>query len=379
MREDQRRAAATRRQVLIARWAAPHQVRAAGEALDAYRASGQRLAEARRDGDLPAAHESLAQQVAAQEQLGELIGLRAAARLLDAADRPAEPVTVFVDETTVRAQHVQRAGLGTLQAYGAVALPGELLSVFAARAAGIRADFGLGDEELKWSPDRKRQPAQFALGAQGREPMQRALLAAAAECGAWTATVVWDEERDPSPAAHREKWLLKLLYERISMGLSDRDGLGTVIFDQKHSLRGHDAGWLAATRKLTDHGTEYTSASRIVNRFVMGPSDHLPGLQLADLVVGATTALVAGQKSGLALREPLLELIHRREDGDLSGAGLKLWPNSLENLYSWIQHDRPAEPGGDLRELMQLLGEDHYDAVLDRRPFARDDGLTERH
>ncbi|MGW2373407.1 DUF3800 domain-containing protein [Kitasatospora sp. NPDC001683] len=379
MREDQRRAEATRQQALLERWVAPRRTRAAGKALDAYRASGQRLTAARRAGDLSAAQESLAQQLAAQQELGELIGAREAGWLLDAADRPAELVTVFVDETTVRAQHVQRAGLGTLQAYGAVALPGELLPVFAARAAGIQAEFGIGGEELKWSPDRKRQPAQFALGARGREPVQRALLAVAAECGAWTATVVWDQERDPSPDAHREKWMLKLLYERISMGLSDRDGLGTVVFDQKHSLRGHDADWLAATRKLTDHGTEYTSASRIVNRFVMGPSDHLPGLQLADLVVGATTALVAGQNSGLALREPLLELIHRREDGDLSGAGLKLWPNSLENLYSWIQHGRPAEPKGELYELLRSFGDDSLDSLRDHRPFARDDGLTERH
>jgi len=152
-----------------------------------------------------------------------------------------------------------------------------------------------------------------------------------------------------------------------------------VVFDQKHSLRGHDADWLAATRKLTDHGTEYTAASRIVNRFVMGPSDHLPGLQLADLIVGATTALVAGQKGGLALREPLLELIHRREDGDLSGAGLKLWPGSLENLYSWIQHDRPAEPKGDLDELLRSLTGYHQLTVWGLRPFAKDNGLTGRH
>lgn len=333
------------------------------------------MAVARRAGDLPAAQESLVEQLAAQQELSELLGAREAGRLLEAADRPAELVTAFVDETTVRAQHVQRAGLGTLEAYGAVALPGELLPVYAARAAEIRVEFGLGDEELKWSPDRKRQPAQFALGARGREPMQRALLAAAAECGAWTVTVVWDGERDPSAGAHREKWMLKLLYERISMGMSDRDGLGTVVFDQKHSLRGHDADWLAATRRLTDHGTEYTSASRIVNRFVMGPSDHLPGLQLADLVVGATTALVAGQKGGLALREPLLELIHCREDGDLSGAGLKLWPNSLENLYSWIQHGRPAEPRDDVHGLLRSLFSDYQDP----RPFALDDGLMEHH
>ncbi|MGW2250742.1 DUF3800 domain-containing protein [Kitasatospora sp. NPDC001660] len=363
--------------MLLERWVAAHQLHAAGKLLDSYQAGGQRLAAARRSGDPAAAQESLAQQLAAQRELGELIGERNAVRLLDAADRPTEPVSVFVDETTVRAQHVQRAGLGTLQAYGAVAVPGDLLPVFAARAAGIRDEFGLGDEELKWSPDRKRQPGQFALGALGREPMQRALLEAAAQCGAWTATVVWDQERDPSGDAHREKWMLKLLYERISMGLADRGGLGTVVFDQKHSLRGHDADWLAATRKLTDHGTEYTAASRIVNRFVMGPSDHLPGLQLADLVVGATTALVAGQKGGLALREPLLELVHRREDGDLSGAGLKLWPNSLENLYSWIQHGRPAEPRGDVAELLRSLAPDHYRLVWNSRPFAENDGLTE--
>ncbi len=374
MRADRQRAEETRQRMLTDQWVPAQHRRAAARAVEAYRSAGQRLTDARRAGDLPTAH----QQLAEQRQLTDLVGPHLAGGLLDAVDRPAEPVTVFVDETTVRAQHVQRAHLGTLEAYGAVALPGSLLPRFAARTAEIRAEFRLGEEELKWSPDRKRQPLQFALGARGREPVQRALLAAAAECGAWTATVVWDRDRDPSPDAHVEKWLLKLLYERISMGLADRDGLGTVVFDQKHSLRGHDADWLATTRNLTDHGTEYAAASRIVNRFVMGPSDHLPGLQLADLVVGATTALVAGQKGGLALREPLLGLAHLPESGELAGAGLKLWPRSLEGLYAWIQHGR--RPTDDLSEMHRWLTREYPDLRMrPPHPFVEDDGLTAHH
>jgi hypothetical protein len=81
----------------------------------------------------------------------------------------------------------------------------------------------------------------------------------------------------------------------------------------------------------------------------------------------------------LARWDPLPELTHRREDGDLSGAGPKVWPNSLGNLYCWIQHGRPAEWRGDLRERVQLLGNGWHDSFVDLRPPARSDGMTERH
>ncbi|MEU7819141.1 hypothetical protein [Pseudonocardia sp. NPDC049154] len=63
-------------------------------------------------------------------------------------------------------------------------------------------------------------------------------------------------------------------------------------------------------------------------------SQHLPHLQLADLVVAATTAAVAGVPAGLHLKDQLRALAHRHALGDLNGAGLVLFPDYV-NLYYW--------------------------------------------
>jgi hypothetical protein len=85
---------------------------------------------------------------------------------------------------------------------------------------------------------------------------------------------------------------------------------------------------------MTDLGTEYVKAGAVVLPIVTAPSHHLPHLQLADLVVAATTAAVAGFPAGLRLKGELRELAHRHSLGDVNGAGLVLFPEQ-PNLYYW--------------------------------------------
>jgi hypothetical protein len=92
--------------------------------------------------------------------------------------------------------------------------------------------------------------------------------------------------------------LLRYLYERISMHLDASDELGIVIADKPGGDPREDGRWLAETLPLTDGGTEYVAAERIVLPIVTAPSHHVPHLQLADLVVAATTAAVAGRPHG---------------------------------------------------------------------------------
>jgi hypothetical protein len=59
-------------------------------------------------------------------------------------------------------------------------------------------------------------------------------------------------------------------------------------------------------------------------------------LQLADLVVAATTAALAGRRSGLALASLLNRLAHKNAFGTAGGAGIVLWPPDLYNLHHWV-------------------------------------------
>ena len=63
------------------------------------------------------------------------------------------------------------------------------------------------------------------------------------------------------------------------------------------------------------------------------PSHHHEHLQLADLVAGATTAAVAGNKWGMAMVPALDGLFHRNFFGTIGGTGLKVFPEQLTNLY----------------------------------------------
>ena len=69
---------------------------------------------------------------------------------------------------------------------------------------------------------------------------------------------------------------------------------------------------------------------------VTAASHHVPHLQLADLVVAATTAAIAGHPHGLALGPMLLQLAHKNAQNLAGGAGIVLWPTpDLTNLLYW--------------------------------------------
>ena len=99
-----------------------------------------------------------------------------------------------------------------------------------------------------------------------------------------------------------------------------------MIADKPGGGHKEDSRWLAETLQLTSDGTEYVTPGRIVLPIVTAHSHHLPHLQLADLVVAATTAAVAGRQSGLSLGPLLAKLMHRHKLGDANGAGIVLWP-----------------------------------------------------
>jgi hypothetical protein len=181
--------------------------------------------------------------------------------------------------------------------------------------------------------------------------------------------VVWDHDaawRDrPKQDVGRE--ILKYLYERISMCLSDYDDVGIVIADKPGGGSVQETQWLAGTLQLTNAGTEYVTPDRIVLPIVTAPSHHVPHLQLADLVTAATTAAVAGRPSGLQLRELLLALARKHALGYAGGAGIVLWPRQ-PNLFYWAF-------GETVWALPSALS--GYDLPDPNWDYGTDDGLTE--
>jgi hypothetical protein len=118
--------------------------------------------------------------------------------------------------------------------------------------------------------------------------------------------------------------------------LPDHDDLGVVIANVPGSGRAEHAKWLTDTLSLTERGTDYVQAERVVLPIVTAPSHHVPHLQLADLVVAATTAAVAGRPAALGLAPLLQGLAHKNVHHLAGGAGIVLWPPGLYNLHYWV-------------------------------------------
>jgi hypothetical protein len=271
---------------------------------------------------------------------------------------------VFLDES--KQPDPPRDGLGELVAVGAVLVPEDAVASIAADLAMIRADLGVPDgEELKWKPAND----SFLASAGGEliGELRRRMLQAALDRGCRTVVVVWDRGWVAWDAERTARTILGWLYERIERCLRRHDDRAVIIADKPSGGRtSDDTRWLTEALELTTAGTEYVTPERVVLPILTAHSHLVPHLQLADLVVGAATAGVAGRPSARHLSPLLQQLAHADARGVVADTGIKLWPPDLKNLHYWV------------------FGESRYqEATWDRGfelpapdlPYATDDGL----
>ena len=242
---------------------------------------------------------------------------------------------VFIDDS--QQSEPPRPGLGHLLALGAVIVRDEQIAPYATTLAAIRTELGIPPgEEIKWKP-----PRDSFLAKAGRElstELRTRMLQAAIDHEIRSIVVILDHG-----AAYKSltqaavgKELLKWLFERVAMHLNDHNDIGVMIADKPGGGSVEETRWLASTLTLTNDGTEYVKPGRIVLPVMTAPSHHVPHLQLADLVVAASTAAVARRKSGLDLMQLLRQLAHRHPiHGHVNGIGIVLYPQELINLYYW--------------------------------------------
>lgn len=240
---------------------------------------------------------------------------------------------VFIDDSQQLTP--PRQGLGPLLAMGGVIVPDEHVRALGDALAGIKRAAGVPDEEeLKWKPPK----GSYLAGADGEvvKKLRLDLLSAAESHHARSIVVVLDHGAAyiNESGATVGGIVLKWLFERVTMHLRDHESRGLIVSDKPGGGSSQEGKWLHETLNLTNFGTEYVQPDGIALPILTAPSHHVPHLQLADLIVAATTAAVAGRESGLALKRSLLALAHRHSLGDINGAGLVLFPECY-NLYYW--------------------------------------------
>ncbi|GAA3737643.1 hypothetical protein GCM10022239_11690 [Leifsonia bigeumensis] len=246
---------------------------------------------------------------------------------------------VYADDS---AQKGKREGQGMLVALGAAAFEESHVKPFADDFYAIYDKHGIPHEvELKWSPDSRVDWFRAEGKTELLTPVRRAVLKAAVEHEVRIFASIWDKGAQLTmrgqPAEH---WVIQFLFERVAMFLENADHRGMIVFDKPGGSHQDEDAWIEGTRYLTDLGTEYVKSTAIIAPILTAPSHHHPHLQLADLVVGATTAAFAGNKYGLALMKRLKPMFHTNYWGNsIGGSGVKLYPDHVCNLYHWVLGD----------------------------------------
>ena len=278
-----------------------------------------------------------------------------------------------------------RDGLGRLVALGAVVVDEAALDPWAEDFRGLCRRLKLPPGiEVKWSP-----PKGSWLrgdGASIRQELRRRMLQLAIDHEIRSIVVLADTDQVNWSEETTQKRMLQYLYERVSMHLEDldedldedfsQDGVmersimerSIMIADEPSGSAKEQRRWLAQTLRLTSYGTEYVDPLRIVLPILLSHSDHVPHLQLADLVVAATTAAVAGNRYALELVPLLQQLAHTNARGYAGGAGVKLIPDELRNLHYWVFEENTFWKVG--------TGESWPLPIRDL-PYATDDGLAD--
>lgn len=200
-------------------------------------------------------------------------------------------LVVFLDESHIKKEYLGRCGVALLDSQ---LLPLESAFREQLKAAGVPLDHPDVDTEVKWSP-RQRNWIRKNLDDETRRTLYRNLLALLDKHNAKLIGAVfhysrmkgWDVDR-----AHTESY--KYVFERIEFHAQRLCQTALVIVDSEGGSKS-TMQRVTETFNLVRSGSKYTQLKSIYKHVWPAKSERHAGIQLADLVVGITTRMVAGE------------------------------------------------------------------------------------
>ena len=247
----------------------------------------------------------------------------------------------FADDS--RQPNPSRAGMGPMVAIGGFHIPSENVRDLEHAVNKCCSQHGFPDgEEFKWSPGRELWMRDYLIG----EPRQRfylSVLNLVLERGGQACVVIEDERKSPATGGqvpHYEDATC-LFLERANRRMRTIHSQGVVIVDRPGGNQQTEDDFLANCLETLLSGTAYTDFDRIALNVLSTSSRLIRLLQIADLIVGCTTAFVSGEPrySGPVFDAGILPLLVN-SGGRVGGIGLKLHPDLLyANLYHWLLGD----------------------------------------
>ena len=240
----------------------------------------------------------------------------------------------FADDSK---QNGIRDGMGKIVSVGGIFLEESRLRALTEAVDEIAAAFGIPEnEEIKWSP-KKGAWIYENLHGDDRKECYTQILKAAADLDARAIVIAWDTGRTTLKGEKALAKCLDYLFERIEVHLGKRSSCGLIVADRPGGGKKQEDEMLGDFLEKVQKGTEFVVPKNVLLNILTSPSHLIRHLQVADLVTGITTAMVAGQykyaKPIFATINNMLIENHFHASG---GTGLKVFPGELINLYHWV-------------------------------------------
>ena len=240
----------------------------------------------------------------------------------------------FADDST---QLAARPSLGRIISFGGVFVEGLALKPLSAELEALADEFSLPLwTELKWSP-RKSDWIYSNLVGVARSECFAKLIDAAEHHGARVLVVSWAQGRSSLKTEEAFDRVLDYTFERVSLHLNSIDQEGLLISDRPGGGRKDEDKFLEHFRIRTQFGTGFVPPERVLLNVLTTDSKMVRLLQVADIVVGATTAMVGGLYDyAPPVYDHIRPMFVTNSLGQIGGCGLKIAPDRLENLYYWL-------------------------------------------
>jgi hypothetical protein len=257
---------------------------------------------------------------------------------------------IFFADDSIQ-QTCYRESLGVLIGVGGILVEEAAVRPLADAMDAIAKAFGLPKgEEFKWSPRKGSWIREHLHDLRGECYGQ--VLEAAHSHRVKAIIICNDTARtaDSKEAAYQR--CLDYLFERLSMNLENREAHAIMVADRPGGGKVQEDEFLAYFLQRVRDGTDYVPPDRLLLNVLTTPSEMIRHLQLADLVTGITTAIVAGLDKYAGPLFPLVQrLFITNRPGGIAGTGLKIAPDStrgdsLVNLYHWVLGERFLHKGG---------------------------------
>lgn len=269
----------------------------------------------------------------------------------------------FADDSTHKSA---RKNMGKLVAFGGFLVDGSHLRELSDTTNSILSEFGVPDnEEVKWSP-RKGSWIYKNLGGDDRLSCYRRILQAAANAGGRVVVAVCDPEMRNLKAEWGFERCVTYALERVSTFLINNESEAVIICDRPSGGPKQADEFLAAYVDHLASDRNHMVAESFAMNMLTAPSHMVRHLQIADLIVSITTAMVSGNTKWA---EPYFDVISnmmlRNSLGYVGGTGLKVYPDQLTNLYYWVTDEEAFTKAGKMAGV--TLPSDRY-------LFAQSDG-----